>query len=121
MNSTLKRILACVLIAGMAAGLTACEEEGANPNSGGNSPATSSEVSTAVTTADPDMALDQTDKTADVVATDNYKPSGNAGVVKVFSHYEVANDQKGTEQCLVFQGEQYGGTIEHIQGNSGSV
>ena len=105
----------------MAAGLTACEEEGANPNSGGNSPATSSEVSTAVTTADPDMALDQTDKTADVVATDNYKPSGNAGVVKVFSHYEVANDQKGTEQCLVFQGEQYGGTIEHIQGNSGSV
>lgn len=121
MNSTLKRIVACALIAGMAAGLTACEEEGTNPNAGGNTPATSSEIQTAATTADPDMALDQTDKSADVVGTDNYKPSGNAGLVKVFSHYQVANDQKGTEQCLVFQGEQYGGQIEHIQGNSGSA
>ena len=121
MNSTLKRIVACALIAGMAAGLTACEEEGANPNVGGSTPATSSEIQTAATTADPDMALDQTDKAADVVGTDNYKPSGNAGLVKVFSHYQVANDQKGTEQCLVFQGEQYGGQIEHIQGNSGSA
>lgn len=120
MNSTLKRIIAGGLMTAMALGLTACEEEGvASTNSG--SPSTTGSSQTTVTTADPDMALDQTDKAVDVVSTENYQPSGNAGVVKVFSHYEVANDQKGTEQCLVFQGEQYGGTIEHIQGQSGSV
>lgn len=120
MNSTLKRIISCALVAGMVAGITACEEEGANPG-GVNAPVTSSEIQTAATTADPDMALDKTDKKTDIVSTETYKPSGNAGIVKVYSHYEVANDQKGTEQCLVFTGDQYGGTIEHIQGQSGAV
>lgn len=120
MNSTLKRIISCALVAGMVAGITACEEEGANPG-GVNAPVTSSEIQTAATTEDPELALDKTDKKTDIVSTETYKPSGNAGIVKVFSFYEVAKDQKGIEQCMVFKGPQYGGTIEHIGGASGAA
>lgn len=116
------RILACGLTLAMVASLTACEEEvpaGNNttpgaPNAGGN---TSTQAST---TTDPDENA-STDKEIKDMTTDTYTPDGNAGTVKFLGFYDIHGDQKGKEQCLIFESELYGGLIEYTSTPSGDA
>lgn len=77
-------------------------------------------TTTPTTTADPDENA-PTDKDAKQVETTGYVPDGNAGTVKYLGYYDIHDDQKGTEQCLVFESEQYGGKIEYISTPSGDA
>ena len=115
-----KKIAACGLVLAMVAGMTACDEgtapsTPANPNA----PVQTTASTQASTTVDPDDAAG-TDKEADNINTAVYQPSGNAGLVRYLSFYDLSKDQKGTEQCLVFTSEQYGGSLEQIATVSGS-
>lgn len=124
-----KRLIACGLALTMVAGLTACDEEpAANPsgsssnssNQGGPAAAITSSTS-ASTTIDPNDALDQTDKRTKEFDTSLYQPSGEAGTVKYLGYYDITSDQKGTEQCLIFQSDLFGGTIEYQSTPSGAA
>lgn len=106
-----KRIATLVLCAAMAAGLTACEEEGAagNVTSG---VAASTSATTPQSTRDENDLIENTDKEAKDISIDEFEPSGNAGVVKYLGFYDITTDQKGTEQTLIFKSDVYGGDIE---------
>lgn len=115
--NTRKKIAACALVAAMTAGITACDDaEGIS--SGAAAPALPTQSTQASTTTDPDenAPTDQEIKTLD---TSGYTPDGNAGTVKYLGYYDITKDQKGTEQSLIFQSEQYGGKIEYISTPSG--
>ena len=117
---TLKRILACGLTLAMVAGLTACEEEGAPVASNGNNPVNTTAATQASTTTDPDENA-STDKEIKDISTESYTPDGNAGVVRYLNFYDLASDQKGKEQCLIFQSDLYGGTLEQISCANGTA
>ncbi len=114
-----KRITGCMLTAAMLLSVTACEQE-ENPNSGSSGfvPATTS--TTAYTTVDPDENA-ATDMEVKDLDTSMYTPDGNAGTVVYLGYYDIHTDQKGREQCLVFESDQYGGKIEHITCPSGDA
>lgn len=108
-----KRLAACILCAAVAMGLTACEEEGAvSDGAGGAAATTSASATTPQSSMDENDKLENTDKEAKDVSTAEYKPSGNAGVVKFLGFYDITTDQKATEQTLIFRSEVYGGDIE---------
>lgn len=111
-----KKFFACAAASAMILGLTACDEE--QPISGGSNAASNaapvaSTTTQASTTIDENAALDMTDKENKVIDTSACPPSGNAGTVKYLGFYDITSDQKGTEQCLIFQSELYGGTIDY--------
>lgn len=117
-----KRLLACGLAITMAFGMTACDES-TPASSGGNSSGASNQVNqpgavttttSASTTTDPNDALDMTDKKEKTFDTSLYQPSGNAGTVKFCAFYDIQGDQKGTEQCMIFNSDLFGGNIEYI-------
>lgn len=125
-----KRILACGLALTMAAALTACEDEtpvnngGGASNSSANAPAAPGAVvdtTAASTTTDPNDALDLTDKRTKEFDTSLYQPTGSAGTVKYLGYYDITSDQKGTEQCLIFQSDLFGGSIEYTSTPSGDA
>ena len=123
MNNRLKKVLACGLALVVTAGLTACDEE--VPTSGNSSvgaPMTDASTTQAMqTTTDPDENA-ETDKEIKEIGTDTYTPDGNSGVVRLLNHYDIHGDQKGEEQCLIFESELYGGTIEYIySGGNGDI
>lgn len=116
----LKRLLGCGLVASMLLSMAACEDSApTGGNNSGNSIGNTSATTTA-TTADPDENAD-TDKTEKDLNTGDYTPSGNAGTVKYLGYYDITTDQKGEEQCLIFQSDTYGGNIEWISASSGSA
>lgn len=116
----LKRLLGCGLVASMLLSMAACEDSApTGGNNSGNSIGNTSATTTA-TTADPDENAD-TDKTEKDLNTGDYTPSGNAGTVKFLGYYDITSDQKGEEQCLIFQSDTYGGKIEWISASSGSA
>lgn len=112
-----KILIARVLISAMTIGVTACDDSEAVP-SGSNAPTVSSSATQASTTTDPNENA-ATDQEIKVLDTSTYTPDGNAGTIKYLGYYGVTRDQKGTEQCLIFQSEQYGGKIEYISTPSG--
>ncbi|MGN1118826.1 MAG: ABC transporter substrate-binding protein, partial [Oscillospiraceae bacterium] len=114
------RIIACALTLAMTVGITACEEEGAVSTDGGNTPAANVTTTQASTTTDPDENAD-TDKEIKDINTESYTPDGNAGNVKYLGFYDLAADQKGKEQCLIFTSELYGGSLEYISSPSGDA
>ena len=117
-----KRLLACALAVTMAFGMTACEDEAAvNPSGASqasnvqpNQPGAVTTATSASTTTDPTDALDMTDKKEKTFDTSLYQPSGNAGTVKFCAYYNIQDDQKGTEQCMIFNSDLFGGNIEYI-------
>lgn len=116
--NTRKTIAACILAAAMTAGITACDDtEGIS--SGASAPAMATQSSQTSATTDPDenAPTDQEIKTLD---TSSYTPDGKAGTVKYLGYYDITKDQKGTEQSLIFQSEQYGGKIDYISTPSGT-
>ncbi|MGN1109231.1 MAG: hypothetical protein ACI4RK_07590, partial [Oscillospiraceae bacterium] len=112
-----KKIIACALIAAMTIGVTACDDSESVP-AGSNAPMVSSPATQASTTTDPNENA-ATDQEIKILDTSTYTPDGNAGTIKYLGYYDVTKDQKGTEQCLIFQSEQYGGKIEYISTPSG--
>ena len=112
------------MAAAMVAGLTACDDE-TPANSGGSSnnsvaaPAAVTTTTSASTTTDANDALDLTDKDTKEFDTSLYQPSGHAGTVKYLGYYDITSDQKGTEQCLIFQSDLFGGKIEYTSTASG--
>jgi multiple sugar transport system substrate-binding protein len=116
-----KKIIACTLALASIASLTACDESDtpASSTDGGLSP-TIATTTAASTTTDPDENAD-TDREIKDINTDSYTPSGNAGTVKYLSFYDISTDQKGTEQCLIFTSELYGGSLEYISSPSGDA
>ena len=124
--NTAKRLLACGMAAAMVAGLTACDDE-TPANSGGSSnnsvaaPVAVTTTTSASTTTDPNDALDLTDKDTKEFDTSLYQPSGHAGTVKYLGYYDITSDQKGTEQCLIFQSDLFGGKIEYTSTPSGDA
>ncbi len=116
----LKRLLGCGLVASMLLSMAACEDSApTGGNNSGNSIGNTSATTTA-TTADPDENAD-TDKNVKDLNTGDYTPSGNAGTVKFLGYYDITSDQKGEEQCLIFESDTYGGKIEWISASSGSA
>ncbi len=114
---TFKKLAACAMAICMTVGITACDE-------GGNVPSTTSvagpggiTTTTAATTTDPDENA-ATDDEAKELNTGEFQPSGDAGIVKFLGFYDITVDQKGKEQCMIFQSDVYGGTIEWISAPS---
>lgn len=119
--NTWKRIAACGLALAMAASFTACEEEGAENSGSVNAPGpVQTSATQASTTTDPDENA-STDKEIKDINTESYTPDGNAGNIRFLGFYDITGDQKGKEQCLIFQSELYGGTIEYISSPSGDA
>ena len=124
--NTAKRLLACGMAAAMVAGLTACDDE-TPANNGGSSnnsvaaPVAVTTTTSASTTTDPNDALDMTDKDTKEFDTSLYQPSGKAGTLKYLGYYDITADQKGTEQCLIFQSDLFGGKIEYTSTPSGDA
>ena len=118
-----KRSAACVLTLAMAMGLTACDDEAPQQSSGSNGAVAPAVTTTtqASTTTDPNAGLDMTDKETKELDTSACPPSGNAGVIKYLGFYDITSDQKGTEQCLIFQSDLYGGTIEYTSAPFGTA
>lgn len=123
--AAIKKTLACALTAAALLGLTACEDEppvSGTPSNQSVNPAPSTTTSTqASTTVDPNAGLDMTDKENKVIDTSACPPSGNAGTLKYLGFYDITSDQKGTEQCLIFESELYGGTIEFLSAPFGAA
>ena len=121
-----RKILACTLAAAAVLGMTACDDE-APVASGGSAasnsaPAAAATTSTqASTTADPDAGLELTDKENKVIDTSACPPTGHAGSLRYLGFYDITKDQKGTEQCLIFQSDLYGGSIDFISTPSGAA
>ncbi len=110
-----KRIIAGIIAAISVMGLSGCMEESAQPSVNAPTSAT-----TTATTTDPDENA-ATDRDIKELETSSYTPDGNAGTVVYLGYYDIRDDQKGTEQCLVFQSPQYGGNIEFISSPSGDA
>ncbi len=107
----------------MTMALSACEEEPAQSSSGsegGGAPSTTPAATTSATTADPDDNAG-TDKEAKEVSTADYQPDGNAGTIKYLGYFDLSQDQKSSEQYLVFTSELYGGTIDYNATASGDA
>lgn len=116
-----KRTAALFTTAAMVMALTACEaDEPAGGNAGLQNAPSQTTTTQASTTTDPNAGLDMTDKENKVIDTSACPPSGNAGTLKYFGFYDITSDQKGTEQCLIFQSELYGGKIEFTSSPSGA-
>lgn len=113
-----KKLIACALICAMTIGVTACDDSEAVP-SGSNAPMASSSTTHASTTTDPNENA-ATDQEIKILDTSTQTPDGNAGTIKYLGYYDVTKDQKGIEQCLIFQSEQYGGKIDYISTPSGA-
>ena len=77
------------------------------------------ETTAASTTASPDDDLYDEPNIAEMESL--YQPSGNAGIVKYLGYYDITRDLKGYEQCLIFQSDMYGGTIEYISSPYGEA
>lgn len=112
-----KRLAACAMAVAMAFGMTACDEGGAVnsgnvSNSDVNGPGSTSSTSMATTT-DPDENADTDDEAKDL-DTGTFTPDGKSGVVKYLGFYDITDDQKGKEQCMIFESDLYGGTIEWV-------
>lgn len=106
-----KKIAAIVMTTAMLAGITACEDTAPVASGGSESGGPGSSASTAAsTTTDPNENA-ATDEEVKDMDTGSYTPSGNAGVVKILATYDIEKDQKGKEQCMIFESEQYGGDI----------
>ena len=114
--SAIKRSIACAMTAAMLLGLTACDDEApnsaANSNAAPDAPAATTSTQ-ASTTTDPNAGLDMTDKENKELDTSLAPPSGHAGTLKYLGFYDITKDQKGTEQCLIFQSDLYGGSFEY--------
>lgn len=121
MRST-KKIMALCLATAMIAGMTGCDES-APATSGGNAAvggttapaATPATTTTTGTTADPDENAATDEKAKDIASAD-FAPDGKAGVVKFLGYYDITT---GSDQYLVFQTEEWGGTIEYSSCSSG--
>ena len=113
-----KRLAACAMALAMTLSIAACED-GAAPapstSSGGGvaAPGGANTTTAMATTTDPDENA-ATDEEVKDLDTSSYTPSGNAGVVKYLGYYDITVDQKGKEQCMIFESELYGGDIEWI-------
>lgn len=121
-----RKTLACVLAAAAVLGLTACDEEAPAASSGApasnSAPAAAATTATqASTTVDPDAGLELTDKENKVIDTSACPPTGHAGSLRYLGFYDITKDQKGTEQCLIFQSDLYGGSIDFISTPSGAA
>ena len=121
-----RKTLACALAAAAVLGLTACDEEAPVASDGSaasnSAPAAAATTSTqASTTADPDAGLELTDKENKVIDTSACPPTGHAGSLRYLGFYDITKDQKGTEQCLIFQSDLYGGSIDFISTPSGAA
>lgn len=57
---------------------------------------------------------DETSAGKDSTSLYSFPVSGHAGTVKYLGFYDIRNDQKGYEQCNIFQSDFYGGKIEYI-------
>ena len=114
--SAFKKTIACAMTAAMILSLTACDDEapnsGAASNAAPDAPAATT-TTQASTTTDPNAGLDMTDKENKELDTSLAPPSGNAGTLKYLGFYDITSDQKGTEQCLIFQSDVYGGKIDY--------
>ena len=121
-----RKILACTLAAAAVLGMTACDDEAPVASDGSaasnSAPAAAATTSTqASTTADPDAGLELTDKENKVIDTSACPPTGHAGSLRYLGFYDITKDQKGTEQCLIFQSDLYGGSIDFISTPSGAA
>lgn len=113
--SAFRKTLACALAASAVLGLTACDDSAPVQSAdSGSVPAASTTSTQASTTVDPDAGLELTDKENKVIDTSACPPSGNAGKLRYLGFYDITKDQKGTEQCLIFQSDLYGGEIEYL-------
>lgn len=120
---TMKRIMACGLSLAMIAGITACDESTASTggsvggNIGGTAANTMAPATTTTTgtTADPDENA-ATDEEAKNIASADFAPDGNAGTLKFLGYYDITS---GSDQYLVFQTDEWGGTIEYNSCSSG--
>ncbi|MDY4587614.1 MAG: extracellular solute-binding protein [Oscillospiraceae bacterium] len=116
----LKKTIACILSAAAVLSLTACEEEAPVVSGSSNSavsnaaPAAQTTTTQASTTIDADAELALTDKENKVIDTSACPPTGHAGKLKYLGYFDITKDQKGTEQCLIFQSDLYGGEIEYM-------
>ncbi len=110
-----KQLCAIACASAMLTTIAACDESTV-PASSGSAPAQT--TSTAVTTTDPDENAATDEKPKDIFSED-YTPDGNAGVIKYLGYFDIRTDQKSAAQYLVFNSEQYGGTIEYISTTSG--
>ena len=120
--SALRKTLACVLSVAAVVGLTACDDSAPIQSDASNAaPAVSTTSTQASTTVDPDAGIELTDKENKVIDTSACPPSGNAGTLKYLGFYNITTDQKGTEQCLIFQSDLYGGKIEYISAPFGAA
>lgn len=118
----LRKTLACVLSAAAVVGLTACDDSAPIQSDASNAaPAVSTTSTQASTTVDPDAGIELTDKENKVIDTSACPPSGSAGTLKYLGFYNITTDQKGTEQCLIFQSDLYGGKIEYISAPFGAA
>lgn len=113
-----KRVFAAAMVIALTLGITACED--ASPAQSGASNTSglgAATTTTMATTTDPDENA-ATDEEIKDMNTGDYTPSGNAGVVKYLGYFDITTDQKGKEQCMIFQSDLYGGKIEWISAPS---
>ncbi len=113
---TFKKLACCALAITMAVGITACDESGVTStltSGNGMGPGTDGTTTAMATTTDPDENA-ATDEEIKDLNTGDFTPSGNAGIVKFIGIYDIRGDQKGKEQCDIFQSDMYGGTIEWV-------
>ncbi len=113
--SRMKKIMAVCMAAAMIATVAGCDEGGTAPvTTSGAGPGTSG-TTTAATTTDPDEGA-KTDEEAKDIVSEDFAPDGNAGLVKFLGYYDIRD---GSDQYLVFQTPEWGGTIEYNSCSSG--
>ncbi len=115
---TIKRIMSLCMAAAVMATMAGCDESGtvSNNSQGGVAPGTTS-ATTAATTTDPDEGA-KTDEEAKDIVSEDFAPDGNAGTVKFLGYYDIRD---GSDQYLVFQTPEWGGTIEYSSCSSGAA
>lgn len=111
----LKKLLGCGLVASMLLSMAACDE--AAPSQTGDEIGDVTSATTTANTVNSDKYV-ETDKEAKDLNTGEFTPSGNAGVVNYLGIYDITIDQKGREQCLIFESEKYGGDIVYTPGGA---
>ena len=107
-----------ILCASLVLNITACDSLDTVSADSSVSPVGPATSTTTMTTVDPDENAATDEKVKDM-DTGGYTPSGNADTIKIYSYYDVIVDQKGKEQCMIFESEQYGGDIEWIMTTNG--
>lgn len=113
--SRMKKIMAVCMAAAMIATVAGCDEGGTAPvTTSGAGPGTSG-TTTAATTTDPDEGA-KTDEEAKDIVSEDFAPDGNAGLVKFLGYYDIRD---GSDQYLVFQTPEWGGTIDYNSCSSG--